>query len=857
MPLLPGSKIGAYEIVALLGAGGMGEVYRARDARLNRDVAIKIINAHYETDPEGVRRFELEARALAALNHPNLLAIYDIGNHEDRPYIVSELLEGENLRTRLGQGPVPLRRAIEFATQVVRALVAAHDKGLIHRDLKPENIYLTKDGQIKLLDFGLAKLIQHQAAVGSAMGGSTITVDTGKALGTPGYMSPEQLRAQTVDYRTDIFSFGAVLHEMLCGKRAFTGGTSADIVSATLNSEPSDLCESNPSIPASTAVIIRHCLEKRPDDRFQSARDLLFDLQSLAVSSGSGSTLARRETEERKFKQRLLLWWIPAGIIIAVAGFFASRLLRPAVPALPSFTQVTFRRSSIWYARFTSDGMTVLYNASWAERPLDILSIRLGSTESRSLGLTNADLLSVSSKGELAILEKQQDVDPDAWANRAMLARVPMGGGSPREIVEDVQSADWAPDGVNLAIVRHVKRLQQLEYPIGKVLFRTEGWITDIRVSPRGDMVAFMDHPTRWDDRGWVSVADVNGTVRRLTEEYSSERGLAWWPDGKSIWFTATVSGEPAVLYSVSLTGESTTRFRAPIRLELHDIAPDGSALISSYKDLTSLVALRPGDQNEQDLSWLDQVFLSDLSADGKTFLFQYIGQGSGPNYSSYLGKTDGSPPVRLGEGAAVALSPDGKWAITILYQNHRTILLPTGAGQTRSLERPGITNTSDDTWTPDSQHVLFTGTETGHEPRCYVQDINGGASKPLCPEGVTDARMSPDGKLLLAREPGGYVLLQSGGTDKRPAKGLDPEDHVIRWSADAKSLYVYHSQRPIELFKVDPATGHRQLLRRINSSDPAGIIGFPRLFVSTDGEWIVYSFTRRISELYVARDLQ
>lgn len=856
MPLQPGYKIGAYDIVAVLGAGGMGEVYRARDSRLSRDVAIKTINARYATDPEGLRRFELEARSLAALNHPNLLAIYDIGSHDGTAYIVSELLEGETLRTRLKRGPIPLRKAIEYGSQVVRALVAAHERGLVHRDLKPENIFLTNDGHVKLMDFGLAKLVRTEVAGDPVRKGeTTITVDSGKVMGTPGYMSPEQLRGQAVDFRSDIFSFGAVLYEMLCGKRVFAGATTADLVSATLSAELDDVSLSNASIPLSTTAIIRHCLEKRPEDRFQSARDLLFDLESLAVGSASGSTAARREEEKRSAKGRWL-WWAVAGLAAAVLGFFAIRAMLPATTKLPTFTQVTFRRSSIWYARFTSDGMTVLYNASWAERPLDILSTRLGSTESRSLGLSNADLLSVSSKGELAILEKQQDVDPDAWANRAMLARVPMGGGSPREIVEDVQSADWAPDGVNLAIVRHMKRQQQLEYPIGKVLYRTVGWITDVRVSPRGDMVAFMDHATRWDDRGWVSVADADGKVRRLTEEYATERGLAWWPDGKSIWFTANREGEPSALYSVSLNSTTRTRFRAPIRLELHDIAPDGSALISSYKDLTSVLALRPGDEKEQDLSWLDQVFLFDLSADGKTFLFQYIGQGSGPNYSSYLGKTDGSPPVRLGEGAGVALSPDGKWAIAVLYQNQRTILLPTGAGQTRSLDRPGITNTSDDSWTPDSQRVVFTGSETGHEPRCYVQDINGGTPKPLCPEGVTDARMSPDGKLLLARENGRFVLLDSEGTSTRPAKGLDFEDHVIRWSADAKSVYLYRSRQPIEILKVDPTTGHTQLVRRISTSDPAGIIGFPRLLVSADGEWVVYSFTRRISELYVARNL-
>lgn len=858
MPLQPGSKLGTYEILSSIGSGGMGEVYRARDVRLNREVAIKTIRAGAEASEESIRRFEQEARSLAALNHPNLLAIYDVGTEDGVAYLVSELLEGETLRERLQQGSIPFRKALEYATQIVRALVAAHDRGLVHRDLKPENIFLTRDGQVKLLDFGLAKLIQRKTATGAAMSGdgTTITVDAGKTMGTPGYMSPEQLRGQAVDYRSDIFSFGAVLHEMLCGRRVFGGTSTVDIVAATLNEEPQDLTEINPSVPPATAIIIRHCLEKRPEDRFQSARDLLFDLNSLATtSSASGSTTKWHGSNGAKQAKPVKLWWAAgAAVVLAVLAALATRLLWPSTTPLPTFTQLTFHRSSISYARFTGDGNTVLYNASWAERPVDIFSTRLGSTESHSLGILNADLLSVSPKGELLVLINRQDVDP--WFYRGTLARVPMLGGSPKEIAEDVQSADWAPNGNNIAASRQVKQEQVLEYPLGKPLFHTQGWITDVRVSPHGDQVAFMEHGTINDDRGWVWIVDSDGKSRRLTEEFTDERGLAWAPDGKAVWFTATETGGPYTLYRVTLRGKSDVRFRAPVSLQLLDVAQDGSALLSSHKDLRSVVFLPAGQSVQHDLSWLDQISLFDMSADGKNYLFQYFGEGGGPNYTTYVGSTDGSPPVRIGEGAGVALSPDGKWVIAHLFQTHQVVLLPTGAGQVRYLQRPGLEDIGEDAFTPDSQSVLFTAFEPGHPSRCYIQDIDGGKPRPFCPEGVTRARMSPDGKWLVARQGRRYVVLRTDGTDVRPIDGIVAHEQLLRWSGDSKALYVSSVGQPMRLYRLDPFNGRKELIREINPLDPAGIIGYPVLFASADGKNVLYTFLRNISELYLVKNL-
>src|SRR5580698_2793962 len=293
MALSPGTRLGPYEIIAALGAGGMGEVYRARDTRLGRDVAVKVLLSSPSQDQDRLRRFEQEARAAGALNHPNIVALYDVGTYDGAPYLVTELLEGATLRDRLRDGGLPPRKAVEYAVQVAQGLAAAHDKGIVHRDLKPENLFVCRDGRVKILDFGLAKLKTPETGDATATG---LTLDNqteaGVVMGTAGYMSPEQVRGQKADARSDIFSFGAVLYEMLSGERAFGGHSSADRASAILKEDPPDLLTSGRSVPAAIDRIVRHCLEKDPEHRFQSARDLAFHLESSATLSESSAKAA-------------------------------------------------------------------------------------------------------------------------------------------------------------------------------------------------------------------------------------------------------------------------------------------------------------------------------------------------------------------------------------------------------------------------------------------------------------------------------------------------------------------------------------------------------------------------------------
>jgi serine/threonine protein kinase len=292
--LASGMRLGPYEIVSPLGSGGMGEVYRARDPRLGRDVAVKVLPASFAEDADRLRRFQQEAKAVGQLSHPNILAVFDLGYHEASPYLVSELLEGETLRALLSRGRLSVKRAVGFALQIAQGLAAAHERGIVHRDLKPENLFVTRDGRVKILDFGLAKLTHDERTSPPDLAGSTATSQTGPGvvLGTMGYLSPEQLRGHPADARSDIFSFGAVLYEMLAGRRAFTGASTADTLSAILREDPPDLGLASTAVPTALERLVRHCLEKNPEARFHSAHDVAFDLEAISTLSGSGTVAA-------------------------------------------------------------------------------------------------------------------------------------------------------------------------------------------------------------------------------------------------------------------------------------------------------------------------------------------------------------------------------------------------------------------------------------------------------------------------------------------------------------------------------------------------------------------------------------
>jgi Tol biopolymer transport system component len=860
MAITAGTRFNHYEILTPLGAGGMGEVYRGRDTRLDREVAIKVLPADFANDNDRLKRFEQEARATSALNHANILTIYDIGNHEGVPFIVAELLEGEELRAQLEQGALPVRKAIEYAQQVAAGLAAAHEKGVVHRDLKPENLFVTKDGHLKILDFGLAKLKPQKLAGAALEDAPTLKplTDPGVVMGTVGYMAPEQVRGAEVDHRSDIFSFGMILYEMLSGKRAFNGSSVADVMSAITRDDPPELSEMNAKISPQLDKLVRHCLEKNPELRFQSARDLGFALESVSGTSAATGPEVPVAAATAKRRVSPVLAGIGFALLVmgAVAGIFAGKPFWKTPP--PSFQRLTFNRGTIWNARFAPDGETVVYSATWNGNPLDIFAARVGKTESRSLKLENVDLLAISTSNEMAVLRNRQYIGQ--FLSHGTLARMPIDGGAARDVVEDVQEADWSPDGTELAVVRWVNGQNQLEYPVGKVLYKSAGHLNHPRISPNGDLLAVMDHPTQYNSRGWVVVVDLTGKKTVVSGEMANQEGLAWSPAGDEVWFTANNRWEADALYALSRSGQERLVLRTTSRLMLHDISRDGRVLLTSFNSSTNLVSQPPGEIKERDLSWLDQGPVSDLSPDGKTVLIDYSGEGAGTNGATYLRKTDGSPAVRLGEGMGPRLSPDGKWALAVRLAPPRLVLLPTGAGETRVLERGPIEQYAwGAIWVPEKR-VAFLGREPGHDWRCYIQSIDGGGPRPITPEGTREGLLiSPDGRSLIAKDAQGqrsFYPVEGGAP--QPIRDLESADEIIGWSHDGRSLYVANlNAMPIRVYRFDPSIGNKERFKEIIPADPAGIFGYNYVFLTPDGKGYAYSVSRMLTDLYAVEGLK
>ncbi len=864
MPSLrSGALLGPYEIVRTIATGGMGEVYRGWDPRLQRDVAIKLLPATYSGDPERLKRFELEARAAGQLAHPNIPAIFDIGTHQGSPYVVSELLEGETLRQRMRRGKaLAPRKAAEIALQIARGLSAVKEMGLVHRDLKPENIFLTRDGQVKILDFGLAKLVQPEAMKAGTEPPVAALTQEGLIVGTAGYMSPEQVRGDSVDHRSDIFAFGLILYEMLTGKRAFWRNNPVETLHAILDEEPADLLEVIKGCPPALARIVRHCLEKNPQQRFQSARDLaiaiddtLTAMSSAAMASQTPAvSLPRPRIHLSSLRHPLMVVGL-VGLGLA-AGLMIARLMGKTAP--PRFEQLTFQRGMIWSARFAPDGQTVVFGGEWEGKPIQIFSTTAGIPVARALGPPGSDILAISHEGEMAVSLGR--TRRGVWVQTGTLARAPLAGGEPRPLLEGVEWADWSPDGADLAVVRYEEGQDRLEFPVGEVLYSTAGWIGHPRVSPRGDLVAFFDHPVFTDDGGSLSVVDRKGRVTTLVRGLKSAQGLAWAAGGREVWFAASDTGADRHLRAVSLLGKQRLLVLAPAELTLQDVAPDGRALFVRETWRAGIVALAPGETKVRDLSWLDYSMIRDISADGRTLLFTEGGRGGGSRYGVYLRNTDGSPALRLGDGDAAALSPDGRWAITSPNETPRQLVLqPTGPGETRPITSNGI-NHLRARWFPDGWRIAFAGHEPGRGVQLFVQDVSEGTPKPITPEGAgLDFAISPDGKYVAGLDSDQRIWIYPiDGAESRMLAELAPGLVPIRWSADGGTLYVYRpTDVPGRILAYDFKAGRTELVREIELPDPAGFVRFSGVFVSGDGAAYACSYLQVLAELFEAHGLE
>jgi eukaryotic-like serine/threonine-protein kinase len=850
---MSGQIIDHYRIIEKIGSGAMGEIFRARDERLGRDVALKLIRQSSGENPDHLRRFEFEARAAAALNHPNIVAVYDVGSSEGTPYIVCELLEGKTLRTVLSERRLPLRLTLDYALQMVQGLIAAHDRRIIHRDLKPENLFVTSEARIKILDFGVAKLQPFAEDSGRSVEELTTITKSGAVIGTVAYMSPEQLRGKTVDHRTDIFSAGAILYEMLAGRRAFRGETEVDTITAVLREEPPELNLQQAGIPMPCQQIVRHCLEKEPENRFQSARDLAFALRTLSDTPGT-----KRQARPVRMAARKNFLAALAG---AVVGSALLLFLNPwrFQTVSPTFQRLTFEQGTVYSARFTPNFRAIVYGAAWNGKPLQLFSTVGDSLLSQPLNLIGAKLLAISRTGELAVTLHGQ---PGAHMETVggVLARAPLAGGSPREVLDNVAWADWDADG-KLAVVHHENGRDRIEYPIGRSLYETTGWVSYIRLSPQGDRIAFMDHPTLWDDRGSVEVVDLNGHVSILSGPWESEEGLAWSPDAKEIWFAAVERGGNRRLLAVTAGARVRKVLSFPGGMTLQDVAPDGRVLASVDSERTAMATVARNGTPE-DISWHDWNVAKDVSADGQSVLFEDSSEAAGNGYSLAIRRLDGTPPVRLGSGSAGGLSPDGKWAIAILTGSPGQVTMePTGAGRPRTIATEGLENIHSGAghFLADGKHFTLNASEHGRGVRCYLLDVDGGKPVPITPEGITGGIVSPDGKYVMHADGAGVTSVYSiGGGTPRPIPNLEPGFVPVRWTEDDKSVYgFYRGPIPVVLYAVNVTTGTRAVVQELQPDTPTGAVSIAPVVVNRNASRFAYSYYQSLSVLYVISGLR
>ena len=829
MSLPSGTRLGPYEIVAPLGAGGMGEVYRARDTRLARDVAIKTLPVGFASDPERRARFESEALAVAALSHPNVLAIHDVGTSGDIAYAVMELIEGQTLRERLLEGRLQQARVMGLAIQIAQGLAAAHDKGITHRDLKPENLIVTRDGRIKILDFGLARR-EEPAGGGSQSMAPTraLSTEPGAVLGTTAYMSPEQVRGQVADPRSDIFALGAVIYEMLSGVRPFAGDTAAETMTAILREEPADLARAAADVSPALDRIVRRCLEKEPAQRFRSAADLAFALEAISsLSSGAHAALSGA-----------------------------------SAPARPRFRRITFRNGVVANARFTPDGAGLVFGASWDGRPFEIFTAHPGSPEARSLGLPAANLLSISSTGEMAI---SLGYAHDFWNQvKGTLARNALGGGGIRPLQKDVAQADWSHDGKSLALIRYLDGRCRLEYPAGNVLFETPDWISRARVSLDGKLVAFAYHPFNGDSQGDVCIVDAAGQWRVLSRDMTSVSGLAWSASGDEVWLSGINEAQQNGIWGLALDGSRREIYTSPARVSIFDVARDGRALIG-LGNLRLGMSVSPGDgAPEIDLTWFDGTVATDLSADGRQVLFTEGHEAENPHYACYTRSVDGSPAVRLGDGISTRLSADGQWALAItMPPTHELVAHPIGFGEQRVIPVTGMERYAWAGFHPDGRRLFVVGTTADYANRLFMVNAEGGMPALLWDEPVPYSRISglpidPAGeRVVFLRATGEHMMLDVATKTATPMAVLAAGDTALRFDGTGRFLFVANGDAADRrVYRVDLESGERTLWRKVAPPDRTGVFYIGPAALSADGSVLAYSYYRHIADLYVVEGL-
>ena len=876
---LVGETIGPYEVLSELGSGGMGTVYLAQDARLGRKIALKLLPPQFTNDKDRLRRFQQEARAASALNHPNILTVYEIEQKADIHYIATEHVDGVTLRQLLSTDQLELDRILSIATQIASALQAAHAAGIVHRDIKPENVMIRSDGYIKVLDFGLAKLTENEFAP------TTSETNPGVVMGTPRYMSPEQARGLDVDLRTDIFSLGTVIYEMVTGKVPFEGETTSDIIAAIIKDEPEPMSLSVPELPSEFEEVVNKALAKDLERRYPTIAEFGSDLQRLkdgiqlnalarftsdastrrqtATRLGSTDPQAQQHTAPLSIKASTR-WAISAalGLVVLIAVVTVLSLNRRGKPApAPSANnrqntrQLTNRDGFISASRFAPDGKGIIYSAGFDGKPVELFFTDVEGSDSRSAGIQSAALKSVSSTGKIAVLFDFELNWSDGF--NGTLAILPADGGKPELVMDGVDDAAFAPDGNSLAIVKSVLGEQQLEYPSGRLLYKSAGWMSYPRFSPKGDKIAFFEHPLG-DFSGSLVVFDLVAQKKiDISTGWNSLKGLAWNPKTNEIWFGGSKVGKKLSINAVSLSGQLRMNlYDVPgIGARIDDISDNGTMLINQGSNHSTMMVLdgKSGKEVDSQFAWTTS---ADLSADGKTLLYYEWGweniSGASEGNSVYLRKLNSNERIHLGPGKALALSPDGNWALALqATPQPQLVLLSTSGAQAKVLPNRGMKEYHYASFFPDGRQILFTGVEARKDAaiRSFVQDVKTGEVHALTEEWTTARRVSPDGKNVITLHPDQtYYVQPLIGGEATPIPGLESRDEPIQWSDDGRAVYVIGpGEFATKIYRVDLVDGSRREWKDIDPVNKVGLVGLELnpggILITPDGKVCVYTY--------------
>jgi len=807
MALVSGKPFGLYEIISPLGVGGMGEVYRARDARLSREVAIKVLPEFLSSDPDRLRRFEQEARAAAALNHPNILAVYQMGTTDGVPYLVSELLEGETLRETLRRGPIPLLKSINYAVQIAHGLAAAHEKGIIHRDLKPENLFITRDGRVKILDFGLAKVVDSKEEEQGPALTLPLRTEAGLVLGTMGYMAPEQVREKPADFRSDIFAFGAILHEMLTGQRAFQKSTTADTIGAILHQDPPSVSQISPNTPVALERAVQRCLEKNPEQRFQSAADLAFALEALSEASG----ISKSTGYEPKGRTPVSLRPAAAGAVLLallVAGILLYLWTRPEpAPSVSNYVQLTHdgQQKSL----IGTDGSRLYVGlASSAVQEVAELSTSGGETRKLSI-MPSANMLPLSLSPDGSVLLV---VDGQGVPAKGPLWGLPVLGGSPRRLADSIgQSASWSPDGQMLAYTNGGELfVARADGTDSRKLFSMKSLVSDPVWSPDGRHLRFGSS----DDLGaligqhllWEVGADGSNLHRLLAGWHNppDECCGRWTADGK--YFVFESNGQ---LWSLAQKGRFAKSDPKPVPLTSSPMSLYAPTPSEDGKKLFLVGRTYRGDLMRYDQKTGQfSPFLGGISAEyiGFSKDGQWAAYTSYPEGTIWRSKLDGSERLQLTypplSGVMPRWSPDGKTIVFFKFSEGtgrpaKIYEVSSDGGSPRELMPGDPQNQQDPNWSPDGSKIIFAGDANGAATSVTTASIRvldlstKKVSNLPGSEGLFSPRWSSDGRYVAAMTGDSNVVRLFDFQTQKWTEIAKGSFGWLNWTKDGQYLYI------------------------------------------------------------------